>query len=52
MELTHTPEETKEILREKIKSDIEGRTDIGFHPYMKEDKMYFDHHWMFNLGIK
>ena len=52
MELTHTPEETKEILREKIKSDIEGRTDTGFQPYMKEDKMYFDHHWMFNLGIK
>ena len=52
MELTHTPEETKEILREKIKSDIEGRTDTGFQPYMKEDNMYFDHHWMFNLGIK
>lgn len=52
MELTHTPEETKEILRGKIKVDIEGKGDTGFLPYLKENQIYFDHHWIFNLGIK
>lgn len=52
MELTHTPEETKEVLREKIKSDIEGKSDTGFLPYLKEKELYFDHHWIFNMGIK
>ena len=52
MDLTHTSEEIKEILRGKIKSDIEGEMDTGFLPYLKKDKMYFDHHWIFNLGIK
>lgn len=52
MNLTSTPENLKREIGQLMKDDITGKAVTGFSPYYKQDEIYFNHHWIFNLGKK
>lgn len=52
MELTHTPEKQQKKIHKMMLEEMDGNIVTGFSPYIKEDKIYFNHHWVFNLGKK
>ena len=52
MDLTNTPEATRQTIRKRMYDDLNGKRVTGFYPYMKDHAVYFDHHWVFNLGRK
>ena len=52
MELTDPDETIRKNIRELMNKDIAGCYQTGFSPYRKEDVIYFDQHWIFNMGIK
>lgn len=52
MELTNPAEIIRKNIRELMNKDIAGCYQTGFSPYWKEDVIYFNQHWIFNMGIK
>lgn len=52
MTLTNTPEDIRQDISKLMTDDIKGKTVTGFSPYYKQDEIYFNHHWVFNLGRK
>lgn len=52
MDLTNTPEATRQTIRKRMYDNLNGKRVTGFYPYMKDHAVYFDHHWVFNLGRK
>jgi len=50
--LTHTPQKQSDEIINLMKQDIEGKILTGFEPYQKNNEIYFNHHWIFNMGIK
>lgn len=52
MNLTGTPEHLKKEIRQRMMDDINGKTVTGFSPYYKQEEIYFQHHWVYNLGRK
>lgn len=52
MNLTKTPEVIKDEIRREMMKDIDEKIQTGFSPYYKNDEIFFNHHWVFNLGIK
>ena len=52
MELTNPAETIRKNIRELMNKDIAGCYQTGFSPYWKEDVIYFNQHWIFNMGIK
>lgn len=47
MDLTNVSDSIREILREAMINDLNGGRETGFNPYMKDEKIYFNHRWMF-----
>lgn len=52
MDLTHTPQEKRAEITALMEDDLAGKAVTGFAPYRKDGKIYFNHHWVFNLGKK
>ena len=52
MELTNPSESIRRNIQELMDKDIAGCYRTGFFPYRKDDVVYFDQHWIFNMGIK
>ena len=52
MDLTHTPQEKRAEITALMEDDLAGKAVTGFAPYRKDGKIYFNHHWVFNLGEK
>lgn len=50
MNLTGTPEPVKEEIRRLMVDDINANAVTGFTPYYKVDEIYFNHHWVLNIG--
>lgn len=52
MELTKTPEIFRTKIRRLMYDDICGKYTTGFSPYLNNGSIFFNHHWIFSLGIK
>lgn len=52
MELTKVPEYTRTEISRLMLEDIGGRYATGFSPYLNNNSIYFNQHWVFSLGIK
>lgn len=50
MALTHTPEHVQEEIIRRMEQDMAGGEPTGFAPYRKAGGIYFNHHWVFNMG--
>lgn len=50
MALTHTPEHVQEEIIRRMEQDMAGGEPTGFAPYRKDGEIYFNHHWVFNMG--
>ena len=52
MDLTKLSEETKTEIRIMMRDDMRGAGATGFDPYFINDEIYFNQHWVINIGIK
>ena len=52
MHLTHTKEQEAAEIVSLMKEDMAGKRTTGFAPYLKDNEIYFNHHWVFNMGRK
>lgn len=52
MELTKPDEEIRAKIRSMMQTDMDGSCKTGFDPYIKDDEMYFNQHWILNIGVK
>ena len=52
MNLTNTNKKNRQKIRQLMIDDIEGKSVTGFFPYYKQNDIYFNHHWVFNMGKK
>ena len=37
---------------EALRDDMDGSCKTGFDPYITDDEMYFNQHWILNIGVK
>jgi ubiquinone/menaquinone biosynthesis C-methylase UbiE len=52
MNLTDTPEDTRETIIGLMKDDLAGGRKTGFAPYIRDGQIMFDHRWLLLVGIK
>lgn len=52
LDLTNTPEHVQKEIVKKMENDLNGGTPTGFYPYIKDGQIWFDHRWLFLIGIK
>lgn len=52
MELTKPDEKTKAKIRSMMQADMDDSCKTGFAPYRINDEIYFNQHWVMNIGIK
>lgn len=52
MALTKTDDKIKDRIRAMMKEDLSGPETTGFHPYVKDGEIFFNHHWVLNIGRK
>lgn len=52
MDFTNTSEDKQQEIRQLMERDMAGEINTGFSPYRKENQIYFNHHWVLNLGKK
>ncbi|MDO4300995.1 MAG: class I SAM-dependent methyltransferase [Clostridia bacterium] len=52
MELTETPKESREEIRNLMSADLDKKYITGFFPYLKDNDIYFKQHWILNIGKK
>ena len=52
MELTKPEEEIRAKIRSMMQNDMDGSCKTGFDPYITDDGMYFNQHWVMNISIK
>ena len=52
MELTKPDEEIRAKIRSMMQTDMDSSCKTGFDPHIKDEEMYFNQHWVMNLGIK
>ena len=52
MELTKTPEASRIEIRKLMKDHLNKKYATGFSPYLVDNEIYFNQHWVFNLGRK
>ncbi len=52
MALTQTPTNVREQIYQLMLDDIASNQQTGFDPYFKAGSIFFNHHWVYNLGIK
>lgn len=49
---THTPQDIQNRIISMMKEDINGGAKTGFNPYIKDDKVHFNHNWLMIEGKK
>lgn len=52
MDLTQTPDDTRQGIRRIMEQDLASKTVSGFAPFRKDGELFFMHHWVYNIGIK
>lgn len=52
MDLTDTPTDVQEKIIGRMNTDLSGGAKTGFHPYIKDGHIWFDHRWLLLVGIK
>ena len=52
LDLTNVDDKTKDFITEKVLKEIQGGRKTGFFPYMKDDAIWFDQHWILLIGRK
>ena len=52
MELTKPDGETRKEIHTIMQADINGTSITGFAPYNRDGKIYFNQHWIMNIGLK
>ena len=52
MDLTKSSEETRKEICIMMRDDMRGAGTTGFAPYLIDDEIYFNQHWVMNIGIK
>lgn len=50
MSLSKTYSEAKAKIRAMMKADLDGNQATGFKPYLENGEIFFNHHWMLNMG--
>lgn len=52
MELTNTPVNVQQHIRDLMQADIDGGAKTGFAPYLQESQIMFHHRWLLLIGLK
>ena len=52
LDLTKTDDKTKDLITQKMLEEIQGGSKTGFFPYMKDETIWFDQHWILLIGRK
>ena len=52
MDVTHTPEDVRKVIRTAMETELSGGKKTGFAPYRKENGIGFDHKWILITGRK
>ena len=52
LDLTKTDDKTKDFITQKMIEEMQGGSKTGFFPYMKDDAIWFDQHWILLIGRK
>lgn len=52
MDVTHTPEDVRKVIRAAMETELAGGKKTGFAPYRKENGIGFDHKWILITGRK
>lgn len=50
--LTNTPAEISADISKRLADEIKGSHLTGFQPYMKNEEIYFNHHWLMMIGVR
>lgn len=50
--LTKTPSSARAEIKELMKDELQGKSKTGFAPYIRENNIFFDQHWLLTIGIK
>lgn len=52
LEHTKTPAAVRDMITKRMRQDIQGGAKTGFYPYMKNDRIQFNHRWLMCVGYK
>ena len=52
LDLTKADDKTKDFITQKMLEEMQGGSKTGFFPYMKDDAIWFDQHWILLIGRK
>ena len=52
LDLTKADDKTKDFIAQKMLEEMQGGSRTGFFPYMKDDAIWFDQHWILLIGRK
>ena len=52
MDLTKPADDTRKKIKAMMLNDMEGKIITGFSPYLMEEQIHFNQHWILNIGIK
>lgn len=52
MNLTDTPDDTRESILRLMQDDLSGGPRTGFYPYIQDSQIMFHHRWLLLIGIK
>lgn len=52
MDLTNPTDKIREEIRTMMRDDMNGTGVTGFSPYLMDEEIHFNQHWVMNIGIK
>ena len=52
LDLTKADDKAKDFITQKMLEEMQGGSKTGFFPYMKDDAIWFDQHWILLIGRK
>lgn len=52
LDLTKADDKTKDFITQRMLEEMQGGSKTGFFPYMKDDAIWFDQHWILLIGRK
>ena len=52
LELTHTPEENRQIIERALRDELNGGPATGFCPFLRDGGIFFLQRWLIFIGIK
>ena len=52
LDLTKADDKTEDFITQKMLEEMQGGSKTGFFPYMKDDAIWFDQHWILLIGRK